>query len=77
MMVERAVAGEAPSSPQPPDLVGLRVLAQGVKDGVFRRRLEYPVLKRAVRERQMLFGATVVLIEDKASGPLIQDLTDG
>jgi hypothetical protein len=66
------------------DLVG-RILAQGVKDkdlfllGVFRRRLEYPVLKRAVREHQMLFGATVVLIEDKASGTqLIQELiTDG
>jgi predicted phage terminase large subunit-like protein len=57
----------------------------GVKDknlfllGVFRRRLEYPALKRAVREQQRLFGATVVLIEDKASGTqLIQELiTDG
>ncbi len=46
---------------------------------VFRRRLEYPALKRAVREQQSLFGATVVLIEDKASGTqLIQELiTDG
>ncbi len=46
---------------------------------VFRRRLEYPALKRAVREQQRLFGETVVLIEDKASGTqLIQELiTDG
>jgi len=43
--------------------------------GVFRRRLEYPALKRAVREQQNLFGATVVLIEDKVSGTqLIQEL---
>ena len=53
----------------------------GVKDkhafliGLFRRRLEYPELKRAVVEQQRLFGATVVLIEDQASGTqLIQDL---
>jgi predicted phage terminase large subunit-like protein len=43
--------------------------------GLFRRRLEYPALKRAVREQQNLFDASVVLIEDKASGTqLIQDL---
>ena len=43
--------------------------------GLLRRRLEYPALKRAVREQQSLFGASVVLIEDKASGTqLIQDL---
>jgi predicted phage terminase large subunit-like protein len=43
--------------------------------GVFRRRLEYPALKRAVREQQNLFNASVVLIEDKASGTqLIQEL---
>jgi predicted phage terminase large subunit-like protein len=43
--------------------------------GVFRRRLEYPALKRAVREQQNLFNATEVLIEDKASGTqLIQEL---
>jgi predicted phage terminase large subunit-like protein len=42
---------------------------------VFRRRLEYPALKRAVREQQGLFAATEVLIEDKASGTqLIQEL---
>jgi predicted phage terminase large subunit-like protein len=42
---------------------------------VFRRRLEYPALKRAVREQQSLFDANVVLIEDKASGTqLIQEL---
>ena len=47
--------------------------------GVFRRRLEYPALKRAVREQQNLYNANVVLIEDKASGTqLIQELiTDG
>src|SRR5262249_26812426 len=39
------------------------------------RRLEYPALKRAVREQQNLFNASDVLIEDKASGTqLIQDL---
>jgi predicted phage terminase large subunit-like protein len=43
--------------------------------GLFRRRLEYPALKRAVREQQRLFDANVVLIEDKASGTqLIQEL---
>jgi predicted phage terminase large subunit-like protein len=47
--------------------------------GLFRRRLEYPALKRAVRELQSLFAANEVLIEDKASGTqLIQELiTDG
>src|SRR5262249_55345737 len=40
-----------------------------------RRRLEYPALKRAVREQQALFAATEVLVEDKASGTqLIQEL---
>ena len=43
--------------------------------GLFRRRLEYPELKRAVLEQQRQFGANVVLIEDQASGTqLIQDL---
>jgi predicted phage terminase large subunit-like protein len=42
---------------------------------VLRRQLEYPNLKRAVREQQRLFNANVVLIEDKASGTqLIQEL---
>ena len=42
---------------------------------LFRRRLEYPALKRAVREQQSLFDANEVLIEDKASGTqLIQEL---
>jgi len=42
---------------------------------VFRRRLEYPDLKRAVREQQNLLQASAVLIEDKASGTqLIQEL---
>jgi predicted phage terminase large subunit-like protein len=45
--------------------------------GVFRRRLEYPALKRAVREQQSLFDTTEVLIEDKASGTqLIQELIE-
>jgi predicted phage terminase large subunit-like protein len=46
---------------------------------VLRKRLEYPALKRAVREQQNLFNAKVVLVEDKASGTqLIQELiTDG
>ncbi|MBV8507251.1 MAG: hypothetical protein JOZ11_15760 [Alphaproteobacteria bacterium] len=46
---------------------------------VFRRWLECPALKRAVRDGQSLFNATVVLIEDKASGTqLIQELiTEG
>jgi len=43
--------------------------------GLFRRRLEYPELKRAVRDQQNRFGANEVLIEDKASGTqLIQEL---
>ncbi len=42
---------------------------------VVRRRLDYPALKRAVREHCQRFAADVVLIEDKASGtPLIQEL---
>jgi len=42
---------------------------------VLRKKLEYPALKRAVREQQSLFNASVVLIEDKASGTqLIQEL---
>ena len=42
---------------------------------MYRQRLEYPALKRAVRDQQSLFNATVVLIEDKASGTqLIQEL---
>ena len=42
---------------------------------VLRKRLEYPALKRAVREQQTQFDARVILIEDKASGTqLIQEL---
>src|SRR5438045_181909 len=44
---------------------------------VLRRRLEYPAIKRAVAEPRSLFDATVVLIEDKASGTqLIQELIE-
>jgi predicted phage terminase large subunit-like protein len=40
-----------------------------------RQRLDYPELKRAVREQWRAYGATVVLIEDRASGTqLIQEL---
>jgi predicted phage terminase large subunit-like protein len=43
--------------------------------GLLRQRLEYPALKRAVREQQSLYRATELLIEDKASGTqLIQEL---
>jgi predicted phage terminase large subunit-like protein len=42
---------------------------------VLRKCLEYPELKRTVREQCQAFGASVVLIEDKASGiQLIQEL---
>jgi predicted phage terminase large subunit-like protein len=42
---------------------------------VLRKRMEYPELKRAVREQCQAFEASVVLIEDKASGTqLIQEL---
>ncbi len=42
---------------------------------VFRKRIGYPELKRAVREQAQMFEAKTVLIEDKASGTqLIQDL---
>lgn len=46
---------------------------------VYRRRLEFPQLKRAVRERAQRYDPRTVLIEDKASGTqLIQDLkTEG
>ena len=42
---------------------------------VFRRRLNFPELKREVREQASRYNADVVLIEDKASGTsLIQEL---
>ena len=42
---------------------------------VFRKRLGYPDLKRAVLEQAEIHRATIVLIEDKASGTqLIQEL---
>jgi predicted phage terminase large subunit-like protein len=44
---------------------------------VLRKRMEYPELKRAVREQRDAFEASVVLIEDKASGTqLIQELVE-
>jgi predicted phage terminase large subunit-like protein len=55
----------------------------GIKDQrlyllhVLRKRMDYPSLKRAVREQWQAHGATVVLIEDKASGTqLIQELIE-
>jgi predicted phage terminase large subunit-like protein len=42
---------------------------------VLRRRMEYPDLKRAVREQFERYNPAVVLIEDRASGTqLIQEL---
>lgn len=42
---------------------------------VYRRKLEFPDLKRAVRELATLHRANIVLVEDKASGTsLIQEL---
>jgi predicted phage terminase large subunit-like protein len=44
---------------------------------VLRKRMEYPELKRAVREQCEAFEASVVLIEDKASGTqLMQELVE-
>ena len=44
---------------------------------VLRRRMEYPELKRAVREQYERLRPSVVLIEDKASGTqLIQELIE-
>ena len=44
---------------------------------VWRRRLDYPELKRAVLERHIRWRPDVVLIEDKASGTqLIQELIE-
>jgi predicted phage terminase large subunit-like protein len=42
---------------------------------VFRKRLDYPNLKRAVKEHAQKHNADIIIIEDKASGTqLIQDL---
>jgi predicted phage terminase large subunit-like protein len=42
---------------------------------ILRRRVEYPELKRLVRQQQALFTASVILVEDCASGiALIQEL---
>jgi predicted phage terminase large subunit-like protein len=44
---------------------------------VFRKRLGYPELKRAVREQALAFDPQTIIIEDKASGTqLIQELID-
>lgn len=43
---------------------------------VLRLKMGYPELKQAVRDQAQRHGATVVLVEDKASGTqLIQELT--
>jgi predicted phage terminase large subunit-like protein len=45
---------------------------------VFRKKLSYPDLKRAVIEQSRLYNPTAILIEDKASGTqLIQELIEG
>jgi predicted phage terminase large subunit-like protein len=45
---------------------------------VFRKKLPYPDLKRAVIEQKQLFNPSTILIEGKASGTqLIQDLIEG
>lgn len=45
---------------------------------VFRRKMEYPELKRSVREQAQLREASIILVEDKVSGTqLIQELKDG
>jgi hypothetical protein len=44
---------------------------------VFRKRLGYPDLKRAVREQAGAFDPQTIMIEDKASGTqLIQELVN-
>lgn len=44
---------------------------------VYRKRVDYPDLKKAVREQARAFGSQTILIEDKASGTqLIQELTN-
>jgi predicted phage terminase large subunit-like protein len=44
---------------------------------VYRQRLEYPALKRAVISQALRYNPSAILIEDKASGQsLIQDLRD-
>jgi predicted phage terminase large subunit-like protein len=41
---------------------------------VYRKKMDYPTLKRAVAEQARLWGASVIVIEDKASGTqLIQE----
>jgi predicted phage terminase large subunit-like protein len=44
---------------------------------VYRKRVGYPELKRAVREQAAAFNSTTILVEDKASGTqLIQELVN-
>ena len=44
---------------------------------VFRKRLDYPDLRRAAKQQALLYKAKNIVIEDKASGTqLIQDLRD-
>ena len=70
--VHRAELGHRQQSHRAERFLGLHDLGVSGKKlfllSVFRRRLEYPALKRTVREQQSLFGANEVLIEDKASG---------
>jgi len=63
-----------PSLPRMRGREGWGCTSWGIKDNdlyllhVLRKRMEYPELKRAVREQCKAFAANVVLIEDKASG---------
>jgi predicted phage terminase large subunit-like protein len=48
-----------------------------ISSNVLRKKIDFPNLKRAVREQADLFSPMTILIEDKASGTqLIQELTD-
>ena len=67
---------------KPTDLSDFSVCTTwGLKDrhayllNIFRKRLDYPALKKAVREQAEAFSPHTILIEDKASGTqLIQEL---
>lgn len=71
-----------PAANKPSELAGYSVCTTcGLRDNhfyvlnVYRHKLAYPDLKRAMREQHRLFNATSILVEDKASGTqLIKDL---
>ena len=56
-------------------LPGVSLIGTTIVLDVFRKRLNYPDLKRAVLEQARKHHVDIILIEDKASGTqLIQDL---